>query len=221
MAAVGWGDGAPCAVDTRLPEIELIFPMAGDTLRAGESVALQWRVIEDSLDFDEPPLQAPIVVRLLDGEELFAEWTPPPQPGSDYSLGFADVWPLFTLDARWSVSVVDYFGNAASATSGRFAVFGSGDGTDVPPPPMTPQLECFPNPFNPQTTLRIYLPAAQSALVTVHELSGRRIEILHAGPLAAGWHSCPWDARGQSSGLYLARLECPGGTQSLKALLLK
>lgn len=220
-AATGWGQASPTAVDTRLPVVELISPSAGDTLRAGSPVTLHWRVIEDSLDCEEPPLIAPIVVRLFDGEELFAEWMPAPQSGSDYTLEFAELWALMTLDARWSVAVVDYFGNAATASSGSFAVFGSGDAADSVPAAGAPILQSFPNPFNPVTMLRLYLPSALSARLTLHDLAGREIALLHAGPLAAGWHSWRWDARGRSSGLYAARLSYPGGSRSAKLLLLK
>jgi len=220
-AATGWGEASPTAVDARLPLIELISPSGGDTLRAGSPVTLRWQVLEDSLDCAVPPLVAPIVVRLFDGTELFAEWTPPPQPGCDYTLEFAELWALMTLDARWSVSVVDYFGNAATATSGSFVVFGSGDAADSVPAVGIPILQSYPNPFNPVTTLRLYLPAAQPVRLTIHDVAGREIDRLHVGPLPAGWHAWRWDARAQSSGLYAARLAYPGGSRGAKLLLLK
>jgi hypothetical protein len=221
-AATGWGQASPTAVDTRLPVVELISPSAGDTLRAGNPAALHWRVIEDSLDCEDPPLIAPIIVRLFDGEELFAEWMPAPEPSAvDYALEFAELWALMTLDARWSVTVVDYFGNTATASSGSFAVFGSGDAVANVPAASAPNLQSFPNPFNPVTTLRLYLPSALSARLSIHDVAGREIAQLHAGPLAAGWHSWRWDARGHSSGLYAARLSYPGGIRSAKLLLLK
>jgi len=40
----------------------------------------------------------------------------------------------------------------------------------------------------------------------VYDASGRRIENLARGPLAAGRHEIPWAARGVAPGVYFLRL---------------
>jgi flagellar hook assembly protein FlgD len=69
-----------------------------------------------------------------------------------------------------------------------------------------------PNPCRDEATIAFALPAAGSARVTVHDVTGRRVAMLLDASLAAGAQSVRWDARdddGQrvAAGLYLVRLE--------------
>lgn len=219
--ALEWGDGAPALVDTRAPSIELLWPQAGDTLRPDGPVVLQWRVHEDSLELDDPPSIPPIVVQLFDGGLLVGEWAPGAHLGTDYSLQFEALWPILTLEARWAVSVVDFVGNAATDTSGVFAVFGSG--VSAPPPPLSGQIALagHPNPFNPRCELSFELPSTMPTRLSIHDPSGREVVRLLDGIVEAGQHSLIWDASGVGSGVYLALLSTPGGRRSAKLLLLK
>jgi hypothetical protein len=72
----------------------------------------------------------------------------------------------------------------------------------------------FPNPFNPSTSVRLFLPVGSSGSreleVVVYDLQGRRIRTLHQGPATEGWHTFTWDGRDgrghtQASGLYFLR----------------
>jgi hypothetical protein len=69
----------------------------------------------------------------------------------------------------------------------------------------------YPNPFNPTTTLVVALPAASPARLSVHNLTGALVAVLHDGPLSAGEHRLVWDAGTLASGLYIAVLETPEG----------
>ncbi len=84
------------------------------------------------------------------------------------------------------------------------------------PPAVRPlaRLACFPNPCNPRTTVQLDLPPGGSGAceVAVFDVRGRRVALLHQGPLAgAGPHGFSWDGcddRGRplASGVYLARV---------------
>ncbi|MBK8166981.1 MAG: S8 family serine peptidase [bacterium] len=50
----------------------------------------------------------------------------------------------------------------------------------------------FPNPFNPQTTIRFALPAAARTTVSVFDLAGRHVRTLVDGDLAAQVHQVTW-----------------------------
>jgi len=89
---------------------------------------------------------------------------------------------------------------------------------DVPPDPiMATELLVeppYPNPFNPATTVKLYLPgkenSSQPLQVVIYDLQGRRIRVLHDGLAQVGWHSWIWDGRNsagrhQASGLYFLR----------------
>ena len=74
-----------------------------------------------------------------------------------------------------------------------------------------PQLQQnAPNPFNSETVLSYFLPAAGPARVEVFALTGQRVAVLHQGPQSAGHHRLHWnglDAEGRplASGIYLYR----------------
>ena len=70
----------------------------------------------------------------------------------------------------------------------------------------------FPNPFNPETTIRFTLDHSARVRLTVFDVVGRVARPLVDAPMAAGSHQVLWDgrdARGRSvaSGTYLYRLE--------------
>lgn len=88
-------------------------------------------------------------------------------------------------------------------------------------PQVKPQLAAFPNPFNPQVTISLSLPAGVSTRLSVYDLAGQRLAILHDGFLPAGRHAVVWDGRDRQgrtlgSGTYLCRLETPALSTSLK-----
>ncbi len=79
----------------------------------------------------------------------------------------------------------------------------------------------FPNPFNPATTLRFSLPAAQEVTVAVYNLLGAKVATVFSGNLPAGLHALPFSAGGLASGVYLVRYQTEGKTLSQKIILLK
>lgn len=71
----------------------------------------------------------------------------------------------------------------------------------------------FPNPFNPQTTIRFSLPESAPVRLEVYDMLGRRVALLVDGVLGAGWHDAQFDASHLSSGMYGYRLTV--GSQSI------
>jgi hypothetical protein len=70
----------------------------------------------------------------------------------------------------------------------------------------------YPNPFNPQTTLRYELPEAAAVRLEVFNAAGQRVRILVDGDRAAGRHAAAWDAtdeggRKLAAGVYFYRLQ--------------
>lgn len=74
--------------------------------------------------------------------------------------------------------------------------------------PGTPTLTAYPNPFTGQTGVVLSLHQRQDITVTVYDALGRRIALLHEGPLDAGV-SYRFEVQGQAlpSGLYMIRAE--------------
>ena len=124
-------------------------------------------------------------------------------------------WPTFQANA---------LRNGVYLTSGL---------TDVPLPLVDNDMVLmppYPNPFNPATSVKLYLPgdvgAMQELQVGVYDLRGHRVRVLHDGPASTGWHNWVWDGkngegRSQASGMYFLRARSGSFTAIQKMALIK
>jgi len=85
-------------------------------------------------------------------------------------------------------------------------------------------LRAVPNPFNPRTEVRFDLDGPAHVRVTVHDLRGRRLDVLQDGVCGPGPQRLVWDGvdaagRAVPSGSYLVRVEMAGGADARKILL--
>ncbi|MEM7786151.1 MAG: chondroitinase-B domain-containing protein [Bacteroidota bacterium] len=71
-----------------------------------------------------------------------------------------------------------------------------------------------PNPVRTRTTLLLTVEAAASVEVALFDALGRRVAVLHEGPLAAGGHPLALDAASLASGVYLVRAATEAGMES-------
>jgi len=83
----------------------------------------------------------------------------------------------------------------------------------------------YPNPFNPNTTIRFRLPAAGRVRVTVFNATGRVMRTWEQ-KLSAGEHRFVWDGTNAggvpaATGIYLLRVEFAGKSRTRKMILLK
>ncbi len=84
----------------------------------------------------------------------------------------------------------------------------------------------YPNPFNLRTVIPFYLPSNSRVAVRIYNLAGHLVRRLGEGEFSTGMHRVTWDGRDDqgrtlSSGVYVFRLQYPGGELSRKLLLLK
>ncbi|NQS96835.1 MAG: T9SS type A sorting domain-containing protein [candidate division Zixibacteria bacterium] len=79
----------------------------------------------------------------------------------------------------------------------------------------------FPNPFNPVTNLTFDLPAAGKVSLIVYDIIGREVARMVEGFQPAGVYQRTFDASGLSSGIYFARLQADGFSQTRKLLFIK
>jgi hypothetical protein len=80
---------------------------------------------------------------------------------------------------------------------------------------------CSPNPFNATTALSYQLSADSHVSLKIYDTAGRLVTTLVNGRREAGDHRVTFDGSHISSGIYLARLEAGGITQTQKSVLLK
>ncbi|MBU1706282.1 T9SS type A sorting domain-containing protein, partial [bacterium] len=80
---------------------------------------------------------------------------------------------------------------------------------------------CYPNPFNPSTTIRYNVAVPSRVQLTVYNLLGQEVARLVDGRQLAGFHSITWNAGSLPSGLYLCRMEAAEFMQTRKLVLMK
>ena len=84
----------------------------------------------------------------------------------------------------------------------------------------------FPNPFNPQTTIRYTVHTAGPIRLSVYSVDGVLVRVLHEGLVVVGSHRQRWDGtdasgRPVTSGLYLCRLETSTASLSRSMVLVR
>ena len=79
----------------------------------------------------------------------------------------------------------------------------------------------YPNPFNPETTIRYALPQAGEVRLVVYDLLGHEVEILVDQSKPAGNHTVRFGADNLPSGLYVYRLQAQGKTIVRTMILVK
>ena len=79
----------------------------------------------------------------------------------------------------------------------------------------------YPNPFNPETHLTFALPKPGDVSLMIYDIQGREVARLVDGFRTAGTHEAIFDGSGLSSGIYFARLQAEGFSQTRKMLMVK
>lgn len=98
--------------------------------------------------------------------------------------------------------------------------------TEIPGLPKAALYQNFPNPFNPETTIRYSLAAPAEVRLAVYNLKGQLVKELAKENLPAGNHQAVWDGRDNAgktvgSGIYLYRLQSGDYSKTLKMILAK
>jgi hypothetical protein len=119
------------------------------------------------------------------------------------------------------VTATDFSGNEGKPAKAR-STTGVGDGTV----PRVLSVSAYPNPFNPETTVRYTLPGRAHVRIDIYDLRGERVATLVDRDQDAGAFTVTWrgrDDRGTSvgSGVYFAKLSTASGERTYKLTLLK
>jgi hypothetical protein len=126
-------------------------------------------------------------------------------------------------DSLWSSSTSAFF-VAHDAT----AVIESGNRGESAGFALHPN---YPNPFNPETSIRFDMPSSGFVVISIHDVNGRLVRSLLSESRNAGSHSVKWDGRDGTdrpvpSGIYICRMEARsvdgrGFAQSVKMGLVR
>ena len=93
--------------------------------------------------------------------------------------------------------------------------------------PLQPTLlGNYPNPFNPETTIRYDVPQAGVVRLRIYDAAGQRVKILVSEHHSPGSYEVSWDGTDEqgssvSTGMYLTELEAGGFSRMKKMMLVK
>ncbi len=79
----------------------------------------------------------------------------------------------------------------------------------------------YPNPFNPVTRIRYALPKASDVILTLHDMQGKQLRMLHQGYMPAGVHQLEVNAADLASGVYLYKMTAGNFISARKLMVVK
>lgn len=103
---------------------------------------------------------------------------------------------------------------------------GVGSGEPTPPAPPLRLERNFPNPFNPETTIRYSLPVRSRIRLAAYDLAGREVAVIEEGMRSEGAHEVNWsgrdgEGRPLASGVYFLRLNAGDDAVTSRMTLLR
>jgi len=94
------------------------------------------------------------------------------------------------------------------------------------PVPTKLEVNNYPNPFNPSTTITFSLPEESKVRLSIYNIRGQKVRDLIDGNMMRGFHKVIWDGkdngnRSVSSGLYFIRIDSGINSVVKKVMMLK
>lgn len=110
--------------------------------------------------------------------------------------------------------------NSGGATSRSITIAQSlGSASIEPQPSGAPTALLYPNPVREEAEFRLSLPMSGPLRLSLHDVSGREIAVLHDGVLPVGEHVVTWTRRALPAGAYYYRLASAAGRASGRVTL--
>ena len=81
--------------------------------------------------------------------------------------------------------------------------------------------DAYPNPFNPSTSISIYIPSSDFVNLSAYNVMGQKVATLYNGSMAAGSHTITWNASNMTSGMYFIRAESKSEVSIQRVSLVK
>jgi hypothetical protein len=79
----------------------------------------------------------------------------------------------------------------------------------------------YPNPFNGVSNIEFAIPSLSQVTLTVYDIRGKEISLLHSGKLNAGVYKYQWDSGDLPSGIYFYTLNAGNFSRTKKMVLIK
>jgi hypothetical protein len=80
-------------------------------------------------------------------------------------------------------------------------------------------VNCYPNPFNPSTTIDFELKKRGHINLDIYDIQGKHVSRLASGQYESGRYSLNWNADGLPSGIYFLKLsgKSPSGNRDIES----
>lgn len=117
--------------------------------------------------------------------------------------------------------------DGSTMANGPVRVYFDADGDNDPSVPVITGIAgTYPNPFNPDTTIKVGVSSAADAKLNIYNTRGQLVRVLLQRPLARGYYTVLWDGRDDSgklccSGVYFAVLKAGKDSFNRKLVLAK
>jgi hypothetical protein len=176
----------------------------------------------------EAAIELAWTLSVFDGNGRFAVYRAD-GAGADFreipSAGISRAGLDFTFVDESVAGGESYRYRVAFVTAGASQVLFETETIEAPELPLT-LYQNFPNPFNPLTTIRYYLPAAGRVRLDIFDASGKLVVTLADKQMGKGAHAAEWkgtNANGSQvrSGVYFYRLVTRSQTLTHKMVLLR
>ena len=127
-----------------------------------------------------------------------------------YNLGFIDGLPhgIWLDPDNWILKEVEY----------------TSMGGILPNKPQITIYPAYPNPFNPQTLIRYFVPEQLGFIqlsISIYDIRGHRVHGVDIGSILPGMHEFTWNADHQGSGIYFIQFSIEGRSYAQKIQLVK
>ena len=150
---------------------------------------------------------------------------------NDFHIGYTyrTEWPVILGDSpaisgrsnvfmggSWAPGTCDFHLRAVV----DYAALGIGDNDNLVPDNFSLKQN-YPNPFNASTVIEYAIKNPGEVELSVFNVLGQKVASLAKGHHDAGTYSITWNANDVPSGVYFARVESSGHSESVKMVLLK
>ena len=77
-------------------------------------------------------------------------------------------------------------------------------------------MRAYPNPFNPYTTIELNSTRPGETTISIYNVRGQVVDVIHDGFLQAGIHTLTWQPDNLASGIYFVNLRIENQTKAIK-----
>ena len=146
--------------------------------------------------------------------------------GFDDTFGFMENGgiPKFKLFKESTGEFIELFSNDVSPWKNNSLTFinlSDNNTLGMTKPTKSSINNAYPNPFNPLTTIKYTLEKNSVIDIEIHDINGKKVELLFSGIMNKGTHEVTWDAKAFSSGMYFLKLNDQDLIYTYKLILLK